>query len=59
MKKSILTLSLIALLGMTAVSCSTDDSALNNDANSAELSNNVSITIDNGDKDLPKPPMKN
>ena len=55
MKKSILTLGLVAFLGLTAVSCSTDDSALE-DAKSTEF--NTTIKIDNGDKDLPKPPMK-
>ena len=58
MKKSILTLALVAL-STFAVSCSTDDSALQNDTNSAELSTSTTITIDNGDKDLPKPPMRN
>jgi hypothetical protein len=57
MKKSILTLALVAL-STFAVSCSTDDSALQNDAN-ATLSTSTTITIDNGDKDLPKPPMRN
>jgi hypothetical protein len=56
MKNSILTLALVASLSLFAVSCSTDDSALENDANSIELSTSSSITIDNGDKDLPKPP---
>jgi hypothetical protein len=59
MKNSILTLALVASLSLFAVSCSTDDSALENDANSIELSTSSSITIDNGDKDLPKPPMRN
>ena len=59
MKKSILTLALVASLSLFAVSCSTDDSALQNDANSAELSTSTIITVDNGDKDLPKPPITN
>lgn len=57
MKKSILTLALLALLGLTAVSCSTDDSALTNDTNSTVLAPSTG-TIDNGDKDLPPPPFK-
>lgn len=51
MKKFILTLALIATFGSTMVSCSTDDSAL-------ESSADVIKPIDNGDKDLPKPPMR-
>ncbi len=50
MKKFILTLAIIATLGST-ISCSTDDSAL-------EASGEVIKPIDNGDKDLPKPPMR-
>lgn len=51
MKKSLLTLGLIAVLSLTAASCSTDDSALNNDTS-------ADYTLDNGDKDLPKLPQK-
>lgn len=54
MKNSIFTLGLVALLSLTAVSCSTDDSALTQDAQAAD---NV-IIVDNGDKDLPKVPQK-
>lgn len=57
MKKSILALAMLASLGFSAVSCSTDDSALTNDTNATELSTSIG-TIDNGDKDLPKPPMQ-
>lgn len=56
MKKIILTLSLVALISSSFVSCSTDDSALE-DSNAAELGITTPI-IDNGDKDLPKPPMR-
>lgn len=51
MKKAILTLGLIAFLGLSATSCSTDDSALE-----TETSAN-GHTLDNGDRDLPKPPQ--
>lgn len=54
MKKIILTLSLVALISSSFVSCSTDDSALQNDAANTDLG----LQIDNGDKDLPKPPMR-
>jgi hypothetical protein len=54
MKKIILTLSLVALISSSFVSCSTDDSALQNDTANADLG----VQIDNGDKDLPKPPMR-
>lgn len=58
MKKTILTLAFVASLSFTA--CSTDDSALTNDATANQLSTSTTIgTIDNGDKDLPKPPIKN
>lgn len=55
MKRSLLTLGLIAFIGLTAVSCSTDDSAL--DAQADELKLTVT-PIDNGDRDLPKPPHR-
>lgn len=58
MKKTILALSFIAFVSVTAISCSTDDSVLNNDTNEVELSTGTTI-YDNGDKDLPKPPIKN
>lgn len=53
MKKIILTFGLVAFLGLTAASCSTDDSALNNDASADTFQE-----YDNGDKDLPKPPIR-
>lgn len=56
MKKFILTLSLVAFIGTSLVSCSTDDSALENDTKADGFGS--SITIDNGDKDLPKPPIR-
>ncbi len=55
MKKSLLTLGLIAFISLTATSCSTDDSGLMNE--SADDAT-VIIPVDNGDKDLPKPPHK-
>lgn len=54
MKKIILTLSLVAVMSSSFVSCSTDDSALENDTTNADLG----LQIDNGDKDLPKPPIR-
>lgn len=52
MKKAILTLGLIAFVGLSTVSCSTDDSAMHD--SSAETIK----PIDNGDRDLPRPPMR-
>ena len=46
MKKFILTLGLVAFLSLTATSCSTDDSGLND---------NKSVSAGDGTKDLPKP----
>lgn len=57
MKRSLLTLGLIAFIGLTAASCSTDDSALN-DASADTITNTIVAPIDNGDKDLPKPPHR-
>jgi hypothetical protein len=51
MKKSILTLGLIAILSLSATSCSTDDSGLDTKRTSAE----DLATDHGGDKDLPKP----
>ena len=56
MKKFILTLGLVAIVSASAVSCSTDDSALNNDTNSGDFG--IVAPIDNGDRDLPKPIMR-
>lgn len=55
MKKAFLTLGLIAVLSTTFVSCSADDSAINETS-----ADNLSVTpgFDNGNKDLPKPPQK-
>lgn len=59
MKRLILTLGFIAFLGLTATSCSTDDSALENDAKQAGGGLGIVFPpIDNGDKDLPKPPIR-
>lgn len=50
MKKIILTLSLVALISTSLVSCSTDDSAL-------EQNTSAPSAID-GDIQLPKPPIR-
>ncbi|MNK01094.1 hypothetical protein D3C87_188880 [compost metagenome] len=56
MKRTILTLGLIAFLSLTAASCSTDDSGLNNDP---KQEGGIIVTPGgNGDRDLPKPPMR-
>ena len=52
MKKNILLLAMVALLGSSAVSCSADDMA------STDTTQADNFTIDNGDRDLPKPPQK-
>lgn len=54
MKKSLLILGLIAFTSLTAISCSTDDSGLINDKSATD----AIAPIDNGDKDLPKPPIR-
>ena len=51
MKKVFLTLGLVAVLSTTLVSCSADDSALTE--TSAD-----NLALDNGNKDLIKPPQK-
>jgi len=53
MKRTILTLALIAFVGLTATSCSTDDSGLENKQTSADNT----IVLGNGDRDLPKPKL--
>jgi hypothetical protein len=55
MKKIIFTLGLVAVLGSTVVSCSTDDSALEQETKANGFG---SGPIDNGDRDLPKPPIR-
>lgn len=50
MKRTILTLGLIAFLSLTATSCSTDDSALDNGTNKS-----ADFTFGDGTKELPKP----
>lgn len=60
MKKIILTFGLIAFLGLSATSCSTDDSALEtttNDLGTGTTGTGTGGSTDNGDKDLPKPPQ--
>lgn len=51
MKKFILALGIVASLSTTFVSCSADDSAM-------ETSADIIIPVDNGNKDLPKPPQR-
>ena len=64
MKKNILILGLISLLGFSTVSCSTDDSDMEmmeaqaDGLHSTPEGNTDSSPVDNGDKELPKPPMK-
>ena len=55
MKKFILALGIIATLSTTTVSCSADDSAMP-ETNAADLG--TDFTLDNGNKDLPKPPQR-
>ncbi|QEE49320.1 hypothetical protein FUA48_06935 [Flavobacterium alkalisoli] len=55
MKKSLLTLGLIAFVSLTAVSCSTDDSALE-DTSADNTFVSTPSPVDNGDIELPKPP---
>lgn len=54
MKKNLLILGLVAFLSLTATSCSADDS----DMNTETQADDIYGPIDNGDKELPKPPMK-
>ncbi len=58
MKKNLLILGLVAFLGLTATSCSTDDSDMNTETQADSFPAGGTTPIDNGDKDLPKPPMK-
>ena len=58
MKKIILTFGLIAFLGISATSCSTDDSALETAATSTGTGSGTDGSTDNGDKELPKPPHR-
>ncbi|WP_297334285.1 hypothetical protein [Flavobacterium sp.] len=53
MKKNLLILGLVAFLGLSVVSCSADDSYVNDDSQA-----NYVPPVDNGDKEFPKPPMK-
>ena len=57
MKKVILTLGLIAVLSASAVSCSSDDSALTTNNTTADDFSTGTGT-DNGNKDLPKLPQR-
>ena len=56
MKKFILALGLVATLSTTFVSCSADDA--NMDTNADDLSLTITQPVDNGNKDLPKPPQR-
>ncbi|MFD2601361.1 MULTISPECIES: hypothetical protein [Flavobacterium] len=55
MKKIILTLCLVAFVGSSLVSCSADDSEIQ-DTKAGSF--DITLPIDNGDKDLPKPPIR-
>ncbi|WP_159799313.1 hypothetical protein [Flavobacterium sp. MK4S-17] len=57
MKRTILTLGLIAFLGLSAASCSADDSDMQTTQADDVQTGNIG-TIDNGDRELPKPPMR-
>lgn len=54
MKKFILALGVVASLSTTFVSCSADDA--NMDTNADDLT--ITVPLDNGNKDLPKPPQR-
>lgn len=56
MKKIILTLCLAAFVSSSLVSCSTDDSEIQ-DTKAGTLDGGT-LPLDNGDKDLPKPPIR-
>jgi len=53
MKKIILTLSLVAVISSSFVSCSSDDSALQD-----TKADGLYSPLDNGDKNLPKPVIR-
>ena len=57
MKKNLLILGLVAFLSLTATSCSTDDSDMNTEQ-ADSLPTGSTNPVDNGDKELPKPPMR-
>jgi hypothetical protein len=56
MKKIILILALVSFIGSTTVSCSTDDSALEQETKADGFG--TGLPVDNGDKDLPRPPLR-
>ncbi len=56
MKKNLLILGLVAFLSLTATSCSTDDSDMNTEQ--ADSFPGGTTPVDNGDKELPRPPMR-
>ena len=61
MKKIIFTLGLVALLSSSVVSCSADDSGLEQEQNANGFGTGMgtpSGPIDNGDRDLPRPPAR-
>lgn len=56
MKKIILTLALVSFIGSSLVSCSTDDSGLQQETKADGFGSGT--PFDNGDKELPKPPIR-
>ncbi len=54
MKKFILALGIVASLSTTFVSCSADDA--NMDTNADDIT--ITTPVDNGNRDLPKPPQR-
>jgi len=55
MKKIILTIALLSFVGSSLVSCSTDDSAVQQETKADGITGGP---LGNGDKDLPKPPIR-
>ena len=58
MKKIILTLVLATFISSSLVSCSTDDSALEQETKADGFGAGTPIPSDNGDNQLPKPPIR-
>jgi hypothetical protein len=58
MKKIILTLVLATFISSSLVSCSTDDSAMEQETKAGSIGSGTTIPTDNGDNQLPKPPIR-
>ena len=56
MKKIILILALVSFIGSTTVSCSADDSPVQQETKADGITGGG--VLGNGDKDLPKPPIR-